>query len=296
MVAILQSPAVAQTTQGIILGRITDSRNGRAVVGAALRFAREDTGWYAISGVDSRGAYAVPGLSPARYTVTVESGGYQTQQARVLDLPVAGRIELNFRLRPLYDLWEAGRYQSWILPQSQEVLSFYGPDVDTSRISVFNANLRLTTPLENSRSDVISQRDTQTLPLTGRDAYTLLLVLPGVTSDTATARGLGFSVNGQRPSASNYLLDGADNNNHLVTGPLSAVVPEFIQEYRISTSNYSAEYGRTSGFVANAITRSGTNRWHAEVFNYFKGTKLNANGFQENANGVSRRPVKTRPQ
>ena len=84
----------------------------------------------------------------------------------------------------------------------------------------------------------------------------MLLLLPDVTSDAATARGLGFSVNGQRPSSSNYLLDGTENNNLLVTGPLSAAVPEFIQEYRVSTSDYSAEYGRTSGFVANAITRS----------------------------------------
>jgi hypothetical protein len=74
-------------------------------------------------------------------------------------------------------------------------------------------------------------------------SITLLLLLPQVTSDTATARGLGFSVDGQRPSSSNYLLDGVENNNLVVTGP---------------TANYSAEYGRASGFIANAITHSGS--------------------------------------
>jgi hypothetical protein len=145
---------------------------------------------------------------------------------------------------------------------------------------VFNANRGQATPLDSSLSDVISNQTIENLPLVGRDVYELFLLLPGVTSDTATARGLGFSVNGQRPSSSNYLLDGAENNNLLVTGPLSAVVPEFLEEYRISTSNFSAEYGRTSGFLANAITRSGTNDWHGRVFFYLRQDRLNANGFQ----------------
>ena len=87
----------------------------------------------------------------------------------------------------------------------------------------------------------------------------MLVSLPGVTSDTSTGRGLGVSVAGARPSSSNYLLDGVSNNNYLVTGPLNPVAPEAIQEYRISTNNYSAEYGRTGGFVANAVTRAGNN-------------------------------------
>jgi len=199
----------------------------------------------------------------------VEAPAYQSQQARALELPVAARVELNFRLRPLYDVWEAGQFRSFLLPGSQQALGFYGPDVDTSRSVVFHANRGLITPLENSRSDVVSSVDIDNLPLLGRDVYTMLLLLPGVASDAATARGLGFSVNGQRPSSSNYLLDGTENNNLLVTGPLSAAVPEFIQEYRVSTTNYSAEYGRTSGFLANAITRSGGNQWHAKGYFYF---------------------------
>ena len=74
------------------------------------------------------------------------------------------------------------------------------------------------------------------------------MTLPGVTTDTSTGRGLGLSVNGQRPSASNFLLDGLENNNYLITGPTITLVPESVQEYRISTNNYSAEYGRTVGF------------------------------------------------
>ena len=91
-----------------------------------------------------------------------------------------------------------------------------------------------------------------------------------------------MTINGQRASASNYLLDGLENNNYLVTVLLTRVAPEAIQEYRVSTNNFSAEYGRTSGFLANAITRSGSNSFHGTVYFYIKNDILNANGFQAN--------------
>ncbi len=103
---------------------------------------------------------------------------------------------------------------------------------------------------------------------------------------------MGLAVVGQRISASNFLLDGLDNNNSIVTGPLQTLVPEAVEEYRISTNNYSAEYGRTSGFVANAITLSPSTRWHAMVYDYQEWDKLDANGWQENASAFPREPLK----
>lgn len=287
---LLAWPAVSQTTQGILVGRITDSVTGQRVPLVSVSVRNEATTTVFPARADMAGNYAVASLSPGEYRVTVTAPGYQTQQARALVLPVAGRVELNFRLRPLTDIFEANQFRSWVVPGSQQAIGFYGPDVDTTRVAVFNANRGQATPLDNSLSDVITNQSIENLPLVGRDVYTMLLLLPGVTSDTATARGLGFSVNGQRPSSSNYLLDGMENNNLLVSGPVSAVMPEFLEEYRISTSNYSAEYGRTSGFLANAITRSGTNDWHGRAFFYLRQDRLNANGFQENAAAISRRP------
>ena len=72
------------------------------------------------------------------------------------------------------------------------------------------------------------------------------------------------------------MLDGVSNNNYLVTGPLNPVAPEAIQEYRISTNNYSAEYGSTAGFVANAVTRAGNNDFHVNAYWYLKNAALNA--------------------
>ena len=276
-----------QSTQGIVLGRITDSVTGLPLA-AAVTCLREDTGWRSTARADAAGNYALAALSPGRYILIVDAPRYQSQQARAVDLPVAGRIEMNFRVRPLYDLFEAGQYRSWLMPGSQQAVAFYGPDVDTSRSAVFDAGRRSTAPLDESRSDVISRAEIDDLPLTGRDAYAMLLLLPGVTADTAAARGLGYSVNGQRPSSANYLLDGVQNNNQLVTGPLSAAVPEFVEEYRVSTTNYSAEFGRTSGFVANAIVRGGSNQWHGEAFAWLRNQRFDAAGFQENTLGFGR--------
>ena len=287
LIALLAFSSAAQTTQAVVAGRVIDSVTGKAVL-ATLTCTNEATS--IVSTVDAalNGYYAFLSLSPGRYTLSISASKYQNQQFRNLELPVAARVEISVRIRPLTDVWEAGQYRSWLLPESQQSVGFYGPDVDTSRVAVFNANRGYATPFDNARSDVLSSPLIENLPLLARDAYTLLLLLPGVTSDTATGRGLGYSVNGQRPTASNFLLDGAENNNLLVTGPLSAARPEFVQEYRISTANYSAEYGRTSGFIANAETPSGTNKIHGELATYFGSDRLNANGFQENARGYSR--------
>ena len=132
-------------------------------------------------------------------------------------------------------------------------------------------------------SQVIDPVLIRELPLAGRDVYAALATQPGVASDAPTGRGLGLSVNGQRPSSTNFMLDGVENNNYLLSGPLTRVAPEAVQEYRISTNNFSAEYGRTAGVVANAVTRSGGAAWHGIAYLFLKNEWLNANDFQRNA-------------
>jgi outer membrane receptor protein involved in Fe transport len=282
----------AQTTQGLISGRILNSVTGRPVAGASISWSSTTLAASGIQKSDEAGYYFLPLLSAGTYSLRAVADTFQSQELQQLELPVAASISLDFRLRPLNDVWESGQYRSVFLPGAKTVVTFYGPDVDTSRSGSFTAQQGQRGALDTSASYVVTPQQIEDLPLAGRDVYTMLVSLPGVTADSGTARGLGVSVSGARPSASNYLLDGVENDNYLVTGPLSPVAPEAIQEYRISTNNYSAEYGRTGGFVANAVTRAGDNGYHGNVYWYLKNDALNATDFADNLNGLGRRPEK----
>ncbi len=282
----------SQTTQGLISGRLVNSVNGKPVGGASVTFSSSISNLAGAASSDSGGYYYLPLLSPGLYRIRVMDHNFQSQEVQEIELTVAARIELDFRLRPLNDVWESGEYKSVFLPGAKTIVTFYGPDVDSSKSGSFEAQKGRRQALESTVSEVIDSGQINNLPLAGRDVYTMLVTQPGVTSDAATGRGLGLSINGQRPSASNFLLDGVENNNYLITGPLTVLAPEAIQEYRVSTNNFSAEYGRSSGFLANAITRSGGERFHGAGYLYLKNEVLNANGFQANLRGAPRTPDK----
>src|ERR1017187_3677383 len=282
-------PLAAQTTQGLISGSIINSVTGQPVAGASVTYTSETLAATGTLQSDAGGYYFLPLLSAGTYSIRTTADGYQSQELEQLELPVAGRVQIDFKLRPLSDVWESGQYRSVFLPGSKTIVTFYGPDVDTSRSGTFEGQSGKRGTLDTSVSYVIDPAQIGDLPLNGRDVYTMLVSLAGVAANNGTARGLGISVSGQRPSASNYLLDGVENNNYLVTGPLNPVAPEAIQEYRISTNNYSAEYGRTSGFIANAVTRAGGSQFHGVAYEYLKNAALNAADFADNLQGLGRR-------
>ncbi len=282
----------AQGTEGLISGRITDSVSGRPIPYATIHFENAATNTKGSVSADAKGHYVLPLLPPGTYTLFADRDKYQRRQYEELILPVAATLNIDFDLRPLTDLFESGLSRSLYLSNSQRLLGFYGPDVDTSR-AILVAPLKVRVGrLESSVSDVIDPLQVEKLPFTGRNIFAALLLQPGVNADAATTRGLGLSVNGQRPSSSMFLLDGVENNNYLITGPLVTVAPEAVQEYRISTNNFSAAYGGTSGYLANAVTRSGSAYLHGLVYLNWQNEVLNANGFQRNFHGEPRAPFK----
>jgi hypothetical protein len=283
MTAIMAS----QTTQGLIAGRLLDARTGIPIAGARITCSEEATSTQADALSDDDGFYALPLLPPGQYSIRATAAAYQSQEIQEQELLVAGRLDVNFLLRPLNDVWEAGMYRSVFLPGTKTVVTFYGPDVDATHSGNFEGLRGQQGTLEATLSDVIDPLELENLPLDDRDAYALLFTLPAVTSDGNVSRGLGIAVNGQRPSSSNYLLDGVENNNYLITGPLTPVAPEAIQEYRISLCCFSAQYGRTAGFIANAVTRSGTSQWHGVGYAYFSNEILDGNTFQRNSNSCA---------
>jgi hypothetical protein len=292
LVVSLGAVATAQTTDGLISGRLVNSVSGAPIPGARIVFSSSFTTIAGGAVSDSSGYYLLPLLSPGMYQIRVTATGFQAQEVQDIELTVAASIDLDFRLRPLNDVWEAGQYNSVFLPGSKTIVTFYGPDVDTTKTGSFEAQKGRSETLESTVSEVIDRTELDELPLEGRDVYTLLVTQPGVTSDAGTARGLGLSINGTRPTSSNFMLDGLENNNYLTTGPLTTVAPEATQEYRVSTNNFSAEYGRTGGYVANAITRSGGDQYHGIVYYYTENDALNANSFQQNLIGAPRIPDK----
>jgi TonB-dependent receptor-like protein len=109
---------------------------------------------------------------------------------------------------------------------------------------------------------------------------------------TIVRRGLSFSVHGQRVSGSNYLLDGVDNNNTVLTGPVAPTSAEAIEEFRMTKSSFSAESGRATGFVAQLLTRSGSNRFHGSVFEFLGNDALDANTFENNSKQIAKGPLR----
>jgi hypothetical protein len=288
---LVAATAAGQTTQGLISGSVVSIQDGRSVALASITYTDLKSGASGVRSVSPDGAFALPLLPPGVYRLRVAAPEFQAQEMYQLELPVAGTLDLVFRLRPLRDVWESRERHNVFLP-GNSVLVFFGPDVDLSRTTSVQPEPARNGILESTMSQVIDPVLIRELPLAGRDVYAALATQPGVASDAPTGRGLGLSVNGQRPSSTNFMLDGVENNNYLLSGPLTRVAPEAVQEYRVSTNNFSAEYGRTAGVVANAVTRSGGAAWHGIAYLFLKNEWLNANDFQRNARTRPRLPLK----
>ncbi len=280
-------PLVGQTTQGIIAGRITDLSTGRPISGAIISWTNAGTNARGAQSSSSSGYYALAPLSPGDYVIRVEADTYQARELHEVELAVAGRIDLDFAMRPLAETMAATSSRAVSLPGSPFRVPIFGPDVEIMTVPVVIPK-EGESPLDSTRSQLIDPVAITDLPFLGRDIYTMLVMQPGVSSDGGTVRGLGLSIDGQRPTAANFLLDGVEANSYLLSGPSFAIAPEAVEEYRVSTGNYSAEFGFSAGYVANAITRAGTNSWHGTGWMALENEALDANEFQDNRQGLRR--------
>jgi len=291
--------AWAQTSQAVLQGRVLGG-NGMPVNRALVLVRNLATNTQAYRYTNEQGLYYFSAVSPGSYSVRVDALGNRPEERSPVELAVAARLELDFALTasaaapsPAAVPGPAGP-GARARPTPANVLSvMYGADAAVPQALIITLPIPITETLVSSLSSLIDETRILELPLSGRDVYTLLVLQPGVTSDGATARGLGFSVSGQRVASSNFLLDGVDNNDPTITGRATKVSAEAVKEYRMTTSNWTAEYGRASGFLANAITRSGTNNFHGTLFSYFNHDRLNANSFANNLSGLERLPSRS---
>jgi hypothetical protein len=223
------------------------------VPAAAITLKSASTGATRSASSDSSGAYSVTNLLVGPYDVTVQKTGFQTLQFQNVVLTVGQNLTLN------------GTLLVGAVSTSVEVAGSVVPTID----------------LEDSQlSTIVDERRIQDLPLITRDPYSLVLLAPG-TQQTNSSLG-GFSVNGQRERNNNFLLDGVDNNDASVpgiAGGVSSINPDSTQEFRVITNNYLPEFGRNTGAIVDIVTRSGTNEFHGNAYEFNRVNALAARDY-----------------
>jgi hypothetical protein len=254
----MSARAYAQVAGATLTGTVKDS-SGAFIPSAQIAITDVATGVTRTVSADGAGLYAAPNLSPATYEIRVSATGFSTEVQKGVTLTVGAQQVLDFTMR-------VGQ-----MSQMVEVTT-EAPTVELTS-SELGATVNSTTVRE--------------LPLNGRSWTDLANLQPGVVAATSHTkvdvnRGYGaqLSISGARPQQNNYRLDGISINDYSNGGPGSVIGQnlgvEAIQEFSVLTSNYSAEYGKTSGGVVNAISRSGTNQFHGSAYEFLRNNALDA--------------------
>jgi hypothetical protein len=273
----------AQSTNATINGVVLDT-SGASVPKAEVQIINDDTGVVYPTAANNEGVYSVPNLSPGRYHIQVSKPGFKTLIKPGIILNVLDAKAINFTLQ--------------VGAASETVTVSAGVSmVDTQSAAV---------------STVIDRQFVENIPLNGRSLQSLITLTPGVLTIPGGQVGTRgeFSVNGQRTEANYYTVDGVSGNTggspivSLKAAGISGSTPaetalgttqslislDALQEFRATTSTYSAEYGRTPGGQFSFLSRSGTNAWHGSAFDYFRNEALDANNWYSDAAGIPKTP------
>ncbi len=256
----------AQVAGGSVAGRVTDN-NGAVLPGAQVAIRNTATGVTTQLIANEEGVYRAPNLLPGDYEITASAPNFTSFLQKGVVLTVGADLTIDLKLT-------AGAVTASILVSDES------PTVDT------------TTP---TISAIVTERTIVELPLNGRDWTTLATLQPGISSvrtqavvGTTSSRGnRGFgdelSITGHRPQENNYRIDGVSINDYTNGAPGSAggvnLGADAIKEFSVLASNYTAEYGRTSGGVINAVTRSGSNSFHGSAYEFLRNDALDARNF-----------------
>jgi hypothetical protein len=256
LILLLPALTLAQFDSATVLGTVTDGSGG-VVSGAKVALDNVETGIKQTATTDQQGNYQFLNVKIGAYRVSAEATGFKTALADTFTVTVNARQRVDMTL-------QVGTV--------------------TESVVVSGAASALETD-NSSRGTVVSTQQIVNLPLNGRSYADLALLAPGVRkSGISTSRDASFNVNGMRSSLNNFVVDGVDNNsygtsNQGFSNQVVQLSPDAVQEFRIETSNYSAEFGRAGGGVINATIRSGTNQFHGAAWEFMRNTKLNATGF-----------------
>ncbi|HEV3036741.1 MAG TPA: carboxypeptidase regulatory-like domain-containing protein [Candidatus Angelobacter sp.] len=246
----------AQSARAKIIGTIKDP-GGAVVQGARVTVKNIATGVSNTTTSDENGSYQVLELPIGSYRVTVEKNGFAIArtEAYTLEINQAQRIDVTLKVGG-----------------NQETVEVTG---EAAQVEVVNPTLGASVT-----GNVIVN-----MPLNGRNVLDLATLQPGVTPDNPDDTGAGtFNIAGARADSVTFLLDGGVDNNLLSNGVVFTPNPDAVQEFRILTSNYTAEYGRNAGGIISIVTKSGTNQIHGSAFEFNRNSAFSANSYFNNKN------------
>jgi len=246
--------------QGSIGGTVTDP-TGAVVASAQVKATQSGTGLIRTATSDAQGYYVINSLRPAEYSVSVEASGFRTFTQTKVTLLADQSLTLNAKLT---------------VGNPTEVVEVTGSalavDVSTPTIK-----------------QVIEQERISELPLNGRNAATLTLLVPGAVNspnggaDQGATKtfpgGVTYAVNGARQNTISYQLDGGNYIDEYTNVNQPFPFPDALQEFSVQTTNYSAQYGENAGGVVNVVTKSGTNSFHGDLFEFVRNPAFNAQNF-----------------
>jgi Carboxypeptidase regulatory-like domain len=259
--ACLAVPALlfGQGATGRILGRVSDP-SGAVLSGVKVTLTNAATSVSRDTQTSETGDYTFVNVAPGTYEETFELAGFKKNVQKNFTVDVNQVVTLNSVLQ---------------VGATQEVVdvSSEAPQVDTTSTQL---------------GAVINDRSVNELPLNSRDTYQFLQLQPGVQAQLGNGNGSLFygsqdtgsvSVNGGRTRANNFSVNGGDANDQFVNLPTVQPTPDSVEEFRVLTNTFDAEYGRNSGSVVNVITKSGTNAIHGDIYEYFRNTVLDAKNY-----------------
>jgi hypothetical protein len=252
----------SQVDTGTISGSVTD-KSGSTIPDAVVTINLPATNFTTTLHTNEAGFYSAPGLRPGQYVVTVLRPGFRPQKSAAFDLRVQDRVELNFTL-------EVGAV--------------------TSEVTV-SATAPLLEAETSSLGHVVEEKTVNDLPLNGRNFIQLATLGAGTLPSTRTAERDNFVSNGARAIQNSYLLDGVDNKNRIMgfdksSSQIVQPIIDAIQEFKVQTSSFSAEFGQAAGGVVNVTMKSGTNQLHGNVFEFLRNSQMDATPFFQPAGTI----------
>jgi outer membrane receptor protein involved in Fe transport len=265
MVSTLSAQQTAQIT-----GTVTDA-SGAVIPGAQVVIVNDATSIQTTATSDDAGNYRALFLPPGTYSINISRNGFRPMSRTGVALQVAQAVQLNFQL------------QVGDVAQTVDVVET-APLLDTSA---------------SAMGGVVSSEKIANLPMKGRNSNAFMMLEPGVRVPRVTmnqpvleSHFQFFSINGGNPRQNSFLLDGANNNDVGFNGPEYSPQVEGVQEFKVQTNNYSAEYGNVAGGVINVVTKSGTNAYHGTLFEYLRNDIIKANSWFNNRDGIKKAPMR----